>query len=467
MSLPESLPESFRSFVEEAPCAVAARMVLMFLLNDEILRTLWAKNAITQYEQEITLTNLVNVVLDVACGSRRSIRAAYLPRKDEIAASLTAFYGKLNRTELGISEAVVAYTGKQAGQLIRAMNDTQAMGGLQQEPVPGFPTYVVDGNVLTGTEHRLKPLRQTRAAALPGKSLAVYEHATGTVDQAVLCEDAHTQERAMLHDLEIRPGTHWIADRNFCVTSFFLRIQKLGAFFTIRHHLSLTLHPEGKAIPRGRCDTGKISEQTIKVTDKTDGNEQVLFWRKITLKLDVPTRDGETQLVLVSNLPAEVPAKTIVTAYRQRWKIEQHFQRLTDWLHCEAPTLSHPRAALFAFCMSLVAANALAVLIAAIRVAHGVEAADNLSYMALADEVGGTYRGMMIALPPRRWNFVRRYTVKQFARLLREIACHADLRILTKTRRGPKKPRPKIPYNKKIKHVSTHRLLNEAREKGC
>ena len=453
------LPESFRPFVEEAPCAVAARMVLMFLLNDEILRTLWAKNAITQYEQEITLTNLVDVTLDVACGSRRSIRAAYLPRKEEIAASLTAFYGKLSRTELGISEAVVTYTGKQAGQLIRAM------GGLQQEPVPGFPTYVVDGNALTSTDHRLKPLRQTLAGALPGKSLAVYEHATGVVTQVVLCEDAYTQERAMLPDLEIRPGTHWIADRNFCVTGFFLRIQKADAFFTIRHHLKMTLNPEEKAISRGSCDTGKISEQTIKVTDKTEENEQVFFWRKITLKLDVPTRDGEKQIVLISNLPAEVHAKTIVAAYRQRWKIEQHFQRLTDWLHCEIPTLSHPRAALFAFSMSLVAANALAVLIAAIRVAHGEEAADNLSYMALADEVGGTYRGMMIALPPRRWTFVRRYSTKQFARVLWEIASHANLQILTKTRRGPKKPRPKLPYTKK--HVSTHRLLNEAREKAC
>ena len=454
-----SLPKSFQPFAEDAPCAVAVRMVLIYLLHDEILRTLWAKNAITQYEREITLTNLVNVMLDVACGSRRSPRAAYMARKEEIAASLTAFYKKLNRTELGISEAVVEESAKRAGQLIRVM------GGTQQEPVSGFPTYVVDGNVLTGTEHRLKPLRKTRAGALPGKSLAVYEYATGTVGQAVLDEDAHRQERAMIPDLEIRPGTHWMADRNFCVARFFWRIHNLGAYFTIRHHLQMPLNPEGKAISRGRCDTGKIREQTIKVTDKTEENEEVVYWRKITLELDVPTRDGETQIVLISNLPAEVHAKTIVAAYRDRWKIEQHFQRLTDWLHCEVPTLSHPRAALFAFSMSLVAANALAVVIAAIRVAHGEAAADNLSYMALADEVGGTYRGMMIALPPRRWTFVRHYSTKQFARVLREIAAHANLRMLTKTRRGPKKPRPKIPYDKKVKHVSTYRLLNEAREK--
>jgi hypothetical protein len=219
----------------------------------------------------------------------------------------------------------------------------------------------------------------------------------------------------------------------------------------------------GKVRQRGRCETGVVSEQTIRIEDDSG---QVFRWRKITLTLDEPTRDGETEIVLITNLPRQVPAATIATAYRQRWTIEHHFQRLTDWLHCEVPTLGYPRAALFAFAMSLVAANALAVLIAALRAVHGLEAADNLSYWALVDEVGGTYRGMMLALPARRWNFIHRYTTSQAARLLRDIARHANLTILTKSRRGPEKPR-RTPNCKNIKHLSTHRVLNEAREKTC
>jgi len=453
-----SLPESFRPFVEGAPCAVIARLTVEYLVDDTVLRTLFAEHATAQYERELTLTNLVDVMLDVACGSRRSPRAAYLARKDQIAASLSAFYGKLNRTELAVSEAVVEHTADRAGQLIRAMN------GLQKEPVPGFATYVLDGNMLTGTEHRLKPLRQTRAAALPGKSLAVYEYATGLITKVVLWEDAHSQERALLPELEVEAGTHLIADRNFCVPGFLLRLHTAGSFFTIRRHRStFPLETVGKVRRRGRCETGVVSEQKIRIED--DGG-QVFFWRKITLTLDEPTRDGETEIVLITNLPRRVRATTIATAYRQRWTIEQHFQRLTDWLHCEVPTLGYPRAALFAFAMSLVAANALAVLIAALRAVHGLEAADNLSYWALVDEVGGTYRGMMLALPPRRWNFIHRYTTNQAARLLRDIARHANLKILTKSRRGPKKPR-RTPNCKNIKHLSTHRVLNEAREKAC
>ena len=451
-----SLPKAFQPFVEGAPCSVIVRLVLEYLIDDVILRLLFKENADKQYERKITLGHLVKILLDVVCGNRPSINAAYLGRKGQINASEAAFYGKLNRTEPAIAEAIVEYVGMRTSRLIRDMK------GLQKEPIPGFATYVLDGNSLTGTEHRLKPLRKTRSAALPGKSLALYEYATGVVTDALLEEDAHRQERAQLPDLKIRRGMHLIADRNFCVASFMLRLCKAKSYFTIRYHRQFPLHPVGRVFSRGRCETGTVSEQNIQVTDE-DG--QVFFFRKITLTLDVPTRDGETEIVLISNLPA-VDATTIATVYRKRWTIEQHFQRLTDWLHCEVPTLGYPRAALFAFAMSLVAANALAVLIAAIRAVHGDEAADNLSYKYLVNEVEGTYQGMMLVLPPHRWSFIRRYTVRQVARLLLDISRHADLSVLTKSRRGPKKPRPKIP-KPKTPHVSTYRVLKEAREKAC
>ena len=425
-----SLPKSFEPFVKGAPCAVIVRLAVEHLVDDETLGMLFAEHATAQYEREVTLTNLVNVMLDVACGTRRSPRAAFLARIDQIAASLSAFYGKLSRTELGISEAIVAHTG----------------------------------NMLTGTEHRLKPLRNTRAAPLPGKSLAVYEYATGVVTKVVLWEDAHSQERALLPDLKIEAGMHLIADRNFCVPSFLLRINQARSRFTIRHHRStFPLDPQGKIRHCGRCETGVVTEQTIRIADDSG---RIFSWRKITLELDVPTRDGETEIVLITNLPSRVKATTIAAAYRKRWTIEQHFQRLTDWLHCEVSTLGYPRAALFAFAMSVVAANAFAILIAALRAVHGHEVADNLSYSALVDEVGGTYRGMMLALPTPRWNLVHNYTTTQTARLLRAVARHANLRILTKTCRGPKKPR-RTPNCKNIKHLSTYRVLNQANGKAC
>jgi hypothetical protein len=455
-----SLPESFRPFVEGAPCAVMARLAVEYLVDDEMLSTLFAEQADRQYERHITLTNLVDVMLDVACGIRGSARSAFLAREEEIAASLSAFYAKLNRTELGISRSLVAHSGRKASAVIRAMN------GLDVEPISGFATFVLDGNMLTGTDHRLEPLRHTRAAALPGKSLALYECATGVVEQTVLWEDAYSQERALLPQLNIPSNIHILADRNFCTAEFLCRIHQAGSWFTIRHHRSSfrleNLKQIGKLRTCGRCPTGAVQEQTIHMNDE-DGN--VLVWRKVALKLDTPTRDGETEIILVTNLPAHVKATAIATAYRDRWTIEQHFQRLTDWLHCEVPTLGYPRAALFAFSMSLVAANALAILIGAIRAKHGQESADNLSYAALADEIAGTNRGMMLALPPRRWTFVQDHTPRQIGALLKEVAAHANMKRLKKTTRGPKKPR-RTPNCKNIRHLSTQRELQKHRDKS-
>ena len=78
-----SLSKSFQPFVKGAPCAVIARLAVEYLVDDETLKALFSENATLQYEREVTLTNLVNVMLDVACGTRRSPRAAFLrdPRR--------------------------------------------------------------------------------------------------------------------------------------------------------------------------------------------------------------------------------------------------------------------------------------------------------------------------------------------------------------------------------------------------
>ena len=96
-------------------------------------------------------------------------------------------------------------------------------------------------------------------------------------------------------------------------------------------------------------------------------------------------------------------AAACYAAYADRWEIEGHYQEMTDLLHCEIPSLGQPRAALFAFSMSAVAGNALAVLKGDLRVAHGEEIAGEVSDFALVDEAAEDYPGMMKAVPPSAW----------------------------------------------------------------
>jgi IS4 transposase len=449
------LPAILNPFVEQAPAAVMTRIALDWILDGTPLDRILQELADGQFERELTLRHLVDVMLDVACGFRPSPRAAYLRRDLELVASISAFYRKLGRMELAVTEEIVRRTAARARQLVRAG------GGLWPEPIPGYPARILDGNVLSGTEHRIKPLRTTWSAGLPGMSLAIYEPATGLISDLILEEDAHTQERALFDRIPIEPGRLYIADRNFCVRSLLFRITGAEAFFLVRWHRStLPFRATSRLHRRGRCRCGAILEQTIEVTDE-DGVAHPL--RRIILELDEPTRDGETQIVLITNLPAEVTAAACCAAYADRWEIEGHYRAMTDLLHCEIPGLGRPRAALFAFSMSAVAGNAPAVLKGNLRVAHGEEIAEEVSDFALVDEAAEAYPGMMVAVPPAAWPRAALHGAEEVAAVLNDVAAKVPVHRMFRCRRGPKKPRPKRSRGDRAHHVSNPKLLDRAR----
>lgn len=451
------LPAILNPFVEGAPAAVMTRIALDWIIDGTPLDELFHEVAEGQYEREFALSHFVQVMLDVACGFRPTPRSAFMRRELQRVASVSAFYRKLGRMELGITEDVVRRTARRARQLIVASD------ALAPEPIPGYAARIIDGNVLAGTEHRIKPLRTTWSAGLPGMSLAVYEPASGLILDLILQEDAHCQERALFDRITVAPGQLWIMDRNFCVRSLLFRIERAAAFFLVRWHRStLPYRAAGRLRPRGRCAAGRISEQSIEVEDG-DGVAHTL--RRIVLTLDQPTRDGETEIVLITDLPAEVTAEACCAAYAGRWQIEGHYQRLTDLLHCEVPSLGQPRAALFAFSMSAVAGNALAVLKGNLRVAHGEEIAAEVSAFALVGEVAEVYPGMMMAVPPAAWPRLETCDAAEVAGLLNGLADRVPVHRMFRCRRGPKKPRPKRSRGNRVHHVSNKKLLDRARAK--
>jgi hypothetical protein len=448
------LPAILNPFVEGAPAAVMTRIALDWIIDGTPLDQLFEEVAEGQYEREFALSHFVQVMLDVACGFRPTPRAAFMRREFQRVASISAFYRKLGRMELGITEDIVRRTARRTRQLI------VASGALMPEPIPGYAARILDGNVLAGAEHRITPLRTTWSAGLPGMSLAAYEPASGLILDLILEEDAHCQERALLDRVTVEPGQLWIMDRNFCVRSLLFRIERAGAFFLVRWHRStLPFRATSRLRPRGRCGSGRLSEQTIEVEDSEGITHQL---RRIVLKLDEPTRDGETEIVLITNLPAEVSAAVCCGAYAGRWEIEGHYQALTDLLHCEVPTLGQPRAALFAFSMSAVAGNALAVLKGNLRVAHGEEMAAEVSDFALVDEVAEVYPGMMMAVPPVAWPQLAGSRVTEVAGLLNDLAGRVPVHRMLRCRRGPKRPRPKRSRGNRVHHVSNKKLLDRA-----
>jgi hypothetical protein len=452
-----ALPAVLNPCIEKSPITVMTRIALDWIIQGTPFDQLFERSAEGEYTREFTLEHLVLVMLDVVSGFHPSTRSAFRDRQLQLIASLSAFYAKLNRLGPAITVEVVRHTARRCRALI------EAAGGLLPEPITGYSARILDGNVLAGTDHRLTPTRTTWSACLPGKSLAIYEPASGLILDLILEEDAHTQERDLLKEVPVAARELWILDRNLCVRTFLFRIARAGGFFLARRHkTTLPYEPVGPRKSKGRCPTGKVYEQAILVDDpEAPGRRHRL--RLIILELDEPTREGETEITLVTNLPEDVTAIDGCTAYLGRWGIERHFQVLTDLLNCEIPSLGYPRAALFAFGMSAVTGNALAVLKGCLRVEHGPEMAAEVSNHAVVTEVARIYPGMMATVPPRLWPEMRGRSAPEVAEWLNELATGVSVEWMLRVRRGLKKPRPQRKKGDRHHHLATKKLLDEAK----
>jgi hypothetical protein len=463
-----TIPFALVQHAHAVPLGVMVRGTLEWLLDELTLERLFEEHAPEQYTRRLTIGTLVGLLIQVSAGTRASVYAAYQAdqAQDEptITASYQALYGKLGRLNPAVSAAVVRHSADRCGRLLASMPRARA------EPLPGYRLRVLDGNALAGTEHRLTPLRRWINACLPGKSLVVYEPGLGLVTDVVLCEDAYTQERALLTQILPRVSAKdlFVADRNFCTTRFVFGIQGRKAFVLVRQHRqSLPCEPLGRLKKVGKTGTGVAYEQHVRVTDPESG--ETLTLRRIEVRLSQETRDGDRALAVLTNLPDEVSALTIADTYLVRWTIETHLQFLTQSLHCELPGLGRPRAALFGFAMALVAANALAVVRGSIRSEHGAGAGAEVSGYYLADEIAHDYRTLMKYLPAEQWLGWRSLTPAALGKLLGALAANVNLKALTRSRRGVKKPVQRKPvYDKKHTHYSTARLLTGLQqEKTC
>ena len=446
-------PAAFRPFVEKSPVGVMARAIAERFFEPEHLDVLFRRTAVEQYERHLLFSSVVDLMQSVVLGAEPTVFAAYRKRRHTLPVSDDAIYNKLKGMELGVSAAVVRDSAERAALVIDELKARRAPW------LPGYRIRILDGNHLSATEHRLKPLRDTWAAPLPGKILVVMDPELDLACDVFLTPDGHAQERSLLDDVlqTVVAKDLWIADRNFCTLKFLFEIAAKQAFFLIRQHGTIQGCLKGKRRFIGESSTGKVYEQALELTHAG----QTRTVRRITIELLQPTRDGDMVLHLLTNLPQAVEAVQCAELYRKRWSIETLFYEVTQTLECEIKTLCYPPAALFVFCLALMAANAVAVLKAALRATHGTEEADQMSAYYMALEIKQVHEGMMIALPPEDWTIFRTMSVAKFAARLKQMAAHMDLGYYRKSKRGPKKPPPTMDKYRNGGHVSTHKLLKE------
>jgi hypothetical protein len=454
------LNDVFEPFLSASPVSVMFRATLERVLSPQKMDAIFAKTAIRQKEGELLFSTCVDLMALVVAKVQKSVHMAYQARAEQFQVSVRSVYNKLAGIEPQVSEQMVVATAAELKAVIGQMKLRLP------RLLPGYDVRVLDGNYLAGTDHRLKELRALGAAALPGLGLCVFNPQLNLIEDVLACEDGHANERGLIDRLlpKIASGQCWVADRNFCVFSFLFGIARRQAFFVVRQHPQVVGEPLGKCKRVRRVPGGVLYEQKRRLSHS---NGEVLDVRRLTIKLDQPTRFGESEIHLLTNLPCDVLSVRIAAVYRKRWSIETAFMHLATVLRSEVNTLAYPDAALFGFCIGLLLYNVLAFLQIALRAAHRPKTNDRtLSMYKLGDEIAGVYRGMMIAIPARHWR--HEFATQSNHEFAKQILAMANRVTITKFFANPKSQQK--PPHKKISghrgnHVSTIKILQQRKSK--
>jgi Transposase DDE domain len=442
----------FQRFIQKRPVATMVLILLENFLNADKLDRWFNTVRQSQYTKEILFSSIIGLMLNVVCNIRPSVHSAY--RDSEIQASVVALYAKLQNMELTTSQALVRYIAGEAETLLNHV------GGTHLDLLPGYRVQFLDGNSIEGTEHRLDVLRGTNAGALPGKALVVFDPRLGLAVDVFPCEDGHAQERSLLPAVAatIQARDVYVMDRNFCVLEFLFDFHKRSAFFVARQHGNTPYKRLTVLQFVGNSATGKVFEQQVEITAPTGETLQI---RRVVVTLNKPTRNDDKNLVILTNLPKEaVDALKVAELYRARWGIETAFQKLESHLNSEINTLGYPKAALFSFCLALVAFNIYAVVMAVLQATHPNKVIkDVVSEYYIAQEIDVAMDGISIAMTENERVVFTQASPSELATLLLDIVSYVDLKKYEKNPRGPKKPLIKRTQFKGHPHVSTARLL--------
>lgn len=451
----------FERFVVKAPISVAARAAMEYALAPDALDALFAEHAEEQYTRELLFSSVVDLMSVVVAKIEPSVHAAYQEVADTLPVALTSVYNKLNGVEPSVTAALVRHTAERLGPVVVEMK------GQLQVLLPGHRVRLIDGNHLAATERRLEVLRRSKAGPLPGQALVILDPSLMLATQMIPCEDGHAQERSLTAEiLELVVAKDvWIADRNFCTRPLLEGIVARNAFFVIRQHGNLPIQSSGTLRSCGQTDTGELLEQSVTV-DLGAGRSMKL--RRVVLRLDATTRDGDAEIAILTNLPKQTAdGVKVAELYRDRWTLETMFQSLTMMLAGELNTLGYPRAALLGFGVALTAYNVLSTVQASLRAVFGADKVqEEVSGFYIANAVRKNHSGMDIAFEPSVWKPFQTMAPAALAVELVRVAAHANLKKFKRHPRGPKKPVPKRTRHAHTPHVSTARLLAKSRKKA-
>src|SRR5262249_8490051 len=160
-------------------------------------------------------------------------------------------------------------------------------------------------------------------------------HPHGHVNEQVMVSDALAQVRE-----RVRGPRLWVADRLFGNLANFKRCTQSGDHCVLRKHIRSVFQADPEQ-PVGAGVDAEARSWTDEVGRVRSSGEGEQAARQTTLR-----REPEGDVVLLTSLTDRqaYPASEILELYRQRWDIEEMYQKVSEVFQLKRLIGAHPQA---------------------------------------------------------------------------------------------------------------------------
>lgn len=343
-----------QTILGKTPLAEAVWLLWNEVLPDPFLDEFYQAHRGKCFKHSFSFANMVYLINDALLrhGGRAQPTLHHHQDTEQCPASVQAFYAKLRRMPIPLSEAFLAVPTQRLRSYLPNRLFVEPPASLRD-----FRLVIFDGKTFKNAAKRLKAVRGRAGRGLGGRALVAMELTTGLLLGMTADPDAHVNEAKLVPQLlaSIRqqlPGTHlYVADRGFGDLAQMCRCTAQGDHCVLRLHKKSQFEVDTtKPVRHGVDDRGRSWVEEIGTLHSRRQGSMIV--RRITL-----TRQGNEPLALVTDLldGKLYPANDLLALYRERWGIEQVFQKVTEVFHLARLIGSSPKAIIFqaAFCMLL------------------------------------------------------------------------------------------------------------------
>ncbi len=360
-STPPTPTDFARQVFDGLPLAQASLALFAYGVPNSVLADLFRRHRGRCYEDVVTFAQLVAWIFDALIEHNGSGRQAHIRRhRQRDDACNEAFYGKLRRVPLPLSEAFLRDVTDRFATLLPDVVAHRIPASFD-----GFEVLILDGKSLKKVAKRLVETRGTPGKLLGGKLLVCYRPRDGLVLDMAADLDGETNEAKLIPHLMPRLHARGgraklvVGDRLFCAPKHFAEFTEENGHFVTRHARTLSFEPDPNrpAIATTDASHRAVVEQWGWVGKPRE--ELRRYVRRITVER--PTDEAIT--ILTDLLESDrYPAADLLALYRIRWSIESTFQKVAEIFALGRFIGSTPQATVFQASMCFVLANVVQVL---------------------------------------------------------------------------------------------------------